>query len=85
MSDFLRSVERMKERDGKINNEYYVDNAINDAIALGLKCIVFEIDYYICWGTPNDLRTFEYWQNCFDGWENHPYQLEKDLNVIDKT
>jgi len=85
MSDFLRSVERMKERDGKINNEYYVDNAINDAIALGLKCIVFEIDYYICWGTPNDLRTFEYWQNCFDGWENHPYQLEKDLNVVDKT
>ena len=85
MSYFLRSVEKMKERDGQINGEYYVDTAINDAISLGLSCVLFEIDYYICWGTPNDLRTFEYWQSCFNGWKGHPYKLEKDRNIFHKT
>jgi len=32
---------------------------------MGLKTVVFEIDKYICWGTPNDLRTFEYWKAYF--------------------
>jgi len=73
---FLSSVKKMKARGAKINNEYYVDMAINDAIAQGLRCVVFEIDYYICWGTPNDLRTFEYWQSCFNGWGSHPYKQE---------
>ena len=70
----------MKDREALVNGEYYVDTAINDALALGLRCVVFEIDYYICWGTPNDLRTFEYWQSCFDGWNSHPYKKELDIN-----
>jgi len=80
LSDFLNCVNKMKARDGKVNGEYYVDNAINDAISLGLKCVMFEIDYFICWGTPNDLRTFEYWQSCFDGWDGHPYYISNDKN-----
>jgi NDP-sugar pyrophosphorylase family protein len=72
LGHFLKSVERMKERGALINEEYYVDMAINDAIALNLRCVLFEIDSYICWGTPNDLRTFEYWQSCFNEWDNHP-------------
>ena len=55
-------------------------NAINDAISLGLHCVLFEIDYYICWGTPNDLKTFEYWQSCFDGWNGHSYKILNDNN-----
>jgi len=84
LDNFLKSVERMKERGALINGEYYVDMAINDAIALNLRCVLFEIDSYICWGTPNDLRTFEYWQSCFNGWKSHPYQLEKDGNISHK-
>jgi NDP-sugar pyrophosphorylase family protein len=79
ISDFLNSVERMKGREAKVNGEYYVDTAINDALALGLRCVVFEIDHYICWGTPNDLRTFEYWQACFNGWKSHPYKIDNNL------
>jgi len=85
LGDFLKSVDRMKERQALVNGEYYVDTAINDAIALGLRCVVFEIDYYICWGTPNDLRTFEYWQSCFDGWSSHPYTLDEDKNVLNNV
>ncbi len=81
-SDFHESVKSMKRRHAKVNNEYYVDTSINDAIKLGLKCVLFEIDYYICWGTPNDLRTFEYWQKCFDKWKGHPYQMKIDKNIF---
>ena len=81
LDNFLKSVERMKERGALINGEYYVDMAINDAIALNLRCVLFEIDSYICWGTPNDLRTFEYWQSCFNEWDNHPYNIELDVNI----
>ncbi|MEX2164803.1 MAG: sugar phosphate nucleotidyltransferase [Sulfuricaulis sp.] len=80
-SDFARAVERMIERDARVNGEFYVDTSIEDALALGLTVRIFEIDSYICWGTPNDLRTFEYWQSCFHKWEGHPYRLHLDKHV----
>jgi hypothetical protein len=42
---------------------------------------LFEVDTYLSWGTPNDLRTFEYWQSCFHKWAGHPYQLGRDARV----
>jgi len=39
------------------------------------------VDSYLCWGTPDDLRTFEYWQSCFHKWSSHPYRLEVDQRV----
>lgn len=79
--DFVASARRMIARDARVNGEYYVDTCINDAIALGLRVRLFEIDHYLCWGTPNDLRTFEYWQSCFHNWTSHPYRLERDADV----
>ena len=84
LGDFLNSVDHMKSRKALVNGEYYVDTAINDAISLGLRCVIFEIDSYICWGTPNDLRTFEYWQSCFDKWSGHPYHIGLDKNFLDR-
>ena len=88
---FRAAIERMYERNSKVNGEYYLDSMVNDAIALGMKCRFFEVDSYLSWGAPNDLRTFEYWQSCFHKWKSHPYQLENDvmlskrkLNSIDK-
>jgi len=79
--DFRLAVARLIHRDGRINGELYIDSCINDAIELGLRCHLFEVDSYLCWGTPNDLRTFEYWQSCFHKWAGHPYRLEDDLRV----
>jgi dTDP-glucose pyrophosphorylase len=79
--DFRSAVERLIARDGRINGEFYIDSCINDAIAAGLRCHIFEVDSFISWGTPNDLRTFEYWQSCFHKWAAHPYRLEKDQRV----
>jgi hypothetical protein len=76
--DFRRVVEHLIARDGRINGEFYIDSCINDAIELGLRCHLFEVDSFLSWGTPNDLRTFEYWQSCFHKWASHPYRMEHD-------
>jgi hypothetical protein len=80
-SAFAEAAERMIARDARINGEFYVDTCINDAIALGLKVVLFEVDAYLCWGTPDELRTFEYWQSCFHKWRGHPYHLSLDARV----
>jgi len=84
-TDFERAVERMMAREARVNGEYYIDTCLEDAIALGLTVRIFEIDNFLCWGTPDDLRTFEYWQSCFDKWTGHPYRLELDARVAPET
>jgi len=79
--DFRKVVDHLIARDGRVNGEFYIDSCINDAIELGLRCHLFEVDSLISWGTPNDLRTFEYWQACFYKWVGHPYCLELDSRI----
>tara|TARA_Y100001935_G_C17311342_1_gene516578 strand:- start:2272 stop:3939 length:1668 start_codon:yes stop_codon:yes gene_type:complete len=82
---YFESVNRLYDRKGKVNGEYYIDACINDAISLGYNCVLFEVDYYLSWGTPNDLKTFEYWQSCFHKWNTHPYTLFKDRNISESS
>lgn len=68
-------------RDGRTNGEFYIDAMINEAVRLGLRCQLFEISHFLNWGTPNDFRTFEYWQSFFSKWPAHPYSLETDSRI----
>lgn len=63
--EFFSLTKLMIKKDRRINNEFYVDELMNEFIEAGLKVKVFEIDKYICWGTPNDLRLYEYWEQFF--------------------
>jgi NDP-sugar pyrophosphorylase family protein len=80
-SNARRAINMLIARNGRINGEFYLDSCINDALALGLRCYLFEVDNFISWGTPNDLKTFEYWQSCFHKWAHHPYRLELDSRL----
>lgn len=71
-------LDRLFARDGKINGEYYLDSVVEDALDMGLNVEMFEVDSFISWGTPDDLRTFEYWQSCFHLWDSHPYSVVRD-------
>lgn len=64
-----------------INNEYYIDSLMDELIKLGFNVKVFEVNDYICWGTPDDYKTFVYWQSFFHKTQWHPYSLEKDMTV----
>tara|TARA_B100000886_G_scaffold219394_2_gene152329 strand:+ start:327 stop:1985 length:1659 start_codon:yes stop_codon:yes gene_type:complete len=75
------SLERLISSENKVNGEFYVDSCINNAIKMGLNCHYFQVEEYICWGTPNDLKTFEYWQSCFHKWKYHAYKIQNDLHI----
>ena len=55
-----------------------------ELIGLGLKIKILEVKNYICWGTPNDYKTFIYWQSFFHKVSWHPYSLIKDTTVDSK-
>lgn len=62
---FVKAAEKMIAENDRINNEFYVDEAVKHALELGYRAKVFEIERYIGWGTPKDYEeyqaTFEYW------------------------
>jgi hypothetical protein len=63
--DFLDACDEMIRQNRRINNEFYVDMAMNLAIEKGLKVKVFEVEAYLCWGTPRELENYNYWKNIF--------------------
>lgn len=75
---YLESLKKLYESNIKTNDEFYIDNLINESIKLGYKVKNFEVDEYICWGTPNDLKTYQYWQNFFNKVSWHSYEYRKD-------
>ena len=69
---FFRSAKLFKEGYAEIvsknirtNGEFYVDDLLNPLIQAGYKVKHFPVDAYICWGTPNDYKTYLYWQEHF--------------------
>jgi NDP-sugar pyrophosphorylase family protein len=78
---FNQGLNCLLAKDIRINGEYYVDSLMGELIDLGLKVKVFEIEDYICWGTPSDYETFVYWQSFLHKCNWHPYSMEKDLTI----
>ena len=78
---FDKAFDSLKEKKIKVNGEYYVDSLMNEMIRLGFNVKVFEVDSYLCWGTPNDYETFVYWQSFFHKNDLHPYRLELDRTI----
>ena len=60
-SDFVDAAEEMISVNDRINGEFYVDKCVDYVLKAGKKVTVFEVDYYIGWGTPADLDTWNYW------------------------
>ncbi len=58
---FFDAVEKMVAENSRVNNEFYVDVAVDFAIQAGQRIHAFEVNQYICWGTPRDFETYAYW------------------------
>lgn len=65
-SIFVRAADRMIAEDDRINGEFYADEVIRYVLEMGYRAKVFEIDRYLCWGTPTDyenyMDTVHYWE-----------------------
>jgi dTDP-glucose pyrophosphorylase len=62
---FIQFADEMIRLDRRINNEFYLDELMNVMIEAGKTVYVFEVDRYICWGTPQDLELYNYWRGYF--------------------
>lgn len=64
-SHFKQGYAHIVEHNLRTNGEFYVDNVLKPLVDMGLRVVVFPVDYYLCWGTPNDYKTFIYWDEYF--------------------
>jgi NDP-sugar pyrophosphorylase family protein len=62
---FLEAADALIVQDRRINNEFYVDSVINVLVEQGRRARLFDVQHYICFGTPDDVRTYEYWATYF--------------------
>ena len=62
---FTEGLKDNYESNIRTNGEFYVDDVLNQNIKSGLKVKVFEVENYICWGTPDDYKTYNYWKEYF--------------------
>ena len=53
---FMRSVQSLINNNIRVNNEFYMDMAVNESIKLGYKVYEFLVNNYISWGTPEELE-----------------------------
>ena len=51
---FFDAVENMVNDNFRVNNEFYVDIAMDYCIKANKSIKIFEVEEYICWGTPQD-------------------------------
>ena len=77
-SFFMEGLQRNYALNYTTNGEYYVDDVISRNIEMGLNVKVFEVENYVCWGTPDDYETYQYWRAFFDKCSWHPYSIEAD-------
>ena len=75
---FFEAVESMVAKGRRVNGEYYIDECINELVEGGRKVAAFKAEKYLCWGSPNELKTYEYWQDYFDRNPEHPYKKALD-------
>ena len=65
-SVYREGLTEIYEKNIRTNGEFYVDNLLNPLIQKGYKVKVFEVKNYLCWGTPNDYKTYNYWSEYFN-------------------
>ena len=73
---FLEAADALIAQDRRVNGEFYVDAAIEVLVEQGRRARIFDVEHYVCLGTPDDVRTFEYWERYFRGAGHHAYGRE---------
>ncbi|MFP3154159.1 nucleotidyltransferase [Lachnospiraceae bacterium ZAX-1] len=68
---FVVATEKMIKENDRINNEFYVDQVMAHILDLGGRVKVFELEQYLCWGTPEEyekyMKTYQYWHEFYNG------------------
>lgn len=60
---FLDNVEELVASGERVNNEWYIDTVAKRMIERGMNVKAFIMTKFMPWGTPNELKTFDYWND----------------------
>ena len=63
--DFKLAARNLIDNNIRVNDEHYVGTSINYLIEQGKKIIIFEVEQWISFGDPFELKVLEYWQSFF--------------------
>jgi NDP-sugar pyrophosphorylase family protein len=58
------------ENDLNVNGEYYISLPYVPMFRDGLNIAIYELQHFMQWGTPADLREYVYWSNIFRSLNN---------------
>jgi hypothetical protein len=62
---FVEAAEELIRQNRRVNNEFYADACVTVLVEQGRRARLFDVQRYLCWGTPDDLRTWDYWEGHF--------------------
>ncbi|MCC6187617.1 MAG: NTP transferase domain-containing protein [Anaerolineales bacterium] len=62
---FWEAAEALIAAGRRVNGEFYVDSALGVLLEQGRRARLFDVRHYVCFGAPDDVRTFEYWHSYF--------------------
>ena len=82
---FFQAADHVIANNLRVNREFYVDTVVEWLVENGARCAIFEVDHYISMGTPDDVRTYEYWQAYFaklDGRKAHGVPRGEHRNPV---
>jgi bifunctional N-acetylglucosamine-1-phosphate-uridyltransferase/glucosamine-1-phosphate-acetyltransferase GlmU-like protein len=63
--DLFRAIDELVASNQRVNNEFYLDQVPNLFVQSGRRVVVFEMEKYIGWGTPQDLADYQAWERYF--------------------
>jgi len=61
------AIDALVADDQRVNGEFYVDTIVRRMVESGEDVRIFPVTKYLPFGTPEELRTFEYWNAVFRG------------------
>lgn len=62
---FAEATDRLIRENRRRNGEFYVDSVVQLLVEQGARAKIFDVMHYIGFGTPDDVRTYEYWNAYF--------------------
>jgi NDP-sugar pyrophosphorylase family protein len=65
VATFAREVGALVKDNDRVNNEFYIDTIARRMVEQGKRVKAFVLDKYVPWGTPEELKTFLYWNEVF--------------------
>lgn len=62
---FEKGARKLLDAGKTVGGEYYVATSINGLIDKCCRVVPFEVEKFVCWGTPDDLKEYDYWKEYF--------------------